>query len=137
MKKIRKVLLYPITIILIITGLIIYKTTIEKPEILGCATINSAPICGTANTPENQIEGKDIFNRNCAACHKLDARSTGPALRNVDSLVFVKYIINKNHKIDSSKIEKLGIDYHRTMFKGYVNEKELASLIKYCTYIQY
>ena len=28
-------------------------------------------------------KGKEIFNANCAACHKLDAKMTGPALRNV------------------------------------------------------
>ncbi len=29
------------------------------------------------------VKGKEIFNTNCAACHKLDAKATGPALRNV------------------------------------------------------
>ncbi len=28
-------------------------------------------------------KGKELFNANCAACHKLDAKSTGPALRGV------------------------------------------------------
>jgi len=31
------------------------------------------------------VKGKDIFNTNCAACHKLDAKATGPALRGVGS----------------------------------------------------
>jgi len=29
------------------------------------------------------VKGKEIFNTNCAACHKLDAKATGPALRGV------------------------------------------------------
>ena len=29
------------------------------------------------------VKGKELFNANCAACHKLDAKSTGPALRGV------------------------------------------------------
>ena len=29
-------------------------------------------------------KGKSIFNANCAACHKLDKKMTGPALRNVE-----------------------------------------------------
>ena len=29
-------------------------------------------------------KGKDLFNANCAACHKLDKKMTGPALRNVE-----------------------------------------------------
>jgi mono/diheme cytochrome c family protein len=30
------------------------------------------------------VKGKTLFNANCAACHKLDAKMTGPALRNVE-----------------------------------------------------
>ncbi|QYJ69371.1 c-type cytochrome [Flavobacterium litorale] len=29
------------------------------------------------------VKGKELFNSLCAACHKLDAKATGPALRNV------------------------------------------------------
>jgi mono/diheme cytochrome c family protein len=31
------------------------------------------------------VAGKALFNANCAACHKLDAKSTGPALRGVSA----------------------------------------------------
>jgi mono/diheme cytochrome c family protein len=31
------------------------------------------------------VKGKSLFNTNCAACHKLDAKMTGPALRNVET----------------------------------------------------
>ena len=30
-------------------------------------------------------KGKTLFNTNCAACHKLDKKMTGPALRNVEA----------------------------------------------------
>lgn len=30
------------------------------------------------------IKGKALFNTNCAACHKLDKKMTGPALRNIE-----------------------------------------------------
>jgi cytochrome c2 len=29
------------------------------------------------------VKGKELFNAQCAACHKLDAKATGPALRGV------------------------------------------------------
>jgi mono/diheme cytochrome c family protein len=29
------------------------------------------------------VKGKELFNANCAACHKLDAKATGPALRGI------------------------------------------------------
>lgn len=31
------------------------------------------------------VNGKSLFNANCAACHKLDKKMTGPALRNVEA----------------------------------------------------
>ena len=31
------------------------------------------------------VKGKNLFNANCAACHKLDKKMTGPALRNVEA----------------------------------------------------
>lgn len=137
MNKIRRILLYSITLITIIVGLILYqiKTYVPPPSICRIPV----PFCGTFNPvlTENATKGKEIFNSNCAACHKLDARSTGPALRNIDSLVFTKWMIAKNHKIDSTKIYKLGIDYHRTKFKDFVNEENLALLIDYCSGTRY
>lgn len=39
----------------------------------------AAPATGAGDA----AKGKELFNTNCAACHKLDSRSTGPALRGV------------------------------------------------------
>lgn len=137
MKRIKQILLSSITIIVLLVGLIFYQIKTYVPPKLA----SGIPVlmCGTLslNLTDNQTKGKEIYNSNCAACHKLDARSTGPALRNKDSLVFVKWMIEKNHKIDSSKIEKLGLDYHRTMFKDYVNEENLSLLIDYCSRTRY
>ena len=43
------------------------------------ATDAAAPISAGGDV----AAGKALFNTNCAACHKLDAKSTGPALRGV------------------------------------------------------
>jgi mono/diheme cytochrome c family protein len=32
-------------------------------------------------------KGKTLFNTNCAACHQLDKKMTGPALRNIESIL--------------------------------------------------
>jgi len=34
---------------------------------------------------EDSVKGKSLFNANCAACHQLDKKMTGPALRNVET----------------------------------------------------
>lgn len=40
----------------------------------------------TLNAQEGDpAKGKTLFNTNCAACHQLDKKMTGPALRNVES----------------------------------------------------
>jgi mono/diheme cytochrome c family protein len=51
------------------------------------------------------IKGKELFNANCAACHKLDAKATGPALRGVgdkyDAPWLYKWIRNSSDLIKS------------------------------------
>lgn len=133
MNRIRQILLISISSIIVLVGIIFYEIkTYKASENWYCQT--PIPVfCGTPNLSENQAKGKEIFNSNCAACHKLDARSTGPALRGVDSLVFVKWINDKNYKIDSSKIKEFGIEYHRVEFKESVKEKDLESIIDYCS----
>ncbi|MTG96853.1 MULTISPECIES: c-type cytochrome [Myroides] len=37
----------------------------------------------TISFAQDAAKGKELFNSKCAACHKLDAKSTGPALRGV------------------------------------------------------
>ncbi|TRX04193.1 cytochrome c3 family protein [Flavobacterium gawalongense] len=49
----------------------------------------AAPAATTGGDP---VKGKGLFNANCAACHKLDARSTGPALRGVSGKYEMSWI---------------------------------------------
>lgn len=135
MNRIRQIILPSITLIIILVGVILYQIKTYKPENLGCATRDlPKAFCGNSDLTGNAVEGKTIFNSNCAACHKMDARSTGPALREIDSIVYVKWLSNKNQTIDSSKIEEYGIDYHRVVFSKALSEKELSDLIEYCNY---
>jgi hypothetical protein len=137
MKRIRQILSISISLILLLVGIIIYQIITYKASTSDFQYQTSAlAFCGNVET-ENSSEGKEIFNSNCAACHKLDSKSTGPALRGVDSLVFAKWIIGENHKIDTTKIEDLGIDYHRTTFKDVLNKENLAYLIDYCSGLRY
>lgn len=44
------------------------------------ASATAAPAATSGGDP---VKGKELFNSNCAACHKLDGASTGPALRGI------------------------------------------------------
>jgi cytochrome c2 len=70
------------------------------------ATAVAAP--ATAAAPAaggDATKGKELFNANCAACHKLDAKMTGPMLRNViakhDKEWLYKWIANSQALIKS------------------------------------
>ena len=62
----------------------------------------AAPAAKTGGDP---VAGKALFNSNCAACHKLDAKSTGPALRGVsgkhDMAWIYKWVANSSAMIKS------------------------------------
>ncbi|GAA3752105.1 hypothetical protein GCM10022422_41780 [Flavobacterium ginsengisoli] len=134
MKRIRQILAISISLIILLVGIILYQVITYKPPISDFYCATPVPVfCGIPKLSKNQEKGREIFNSNCAACHKLDFKNTGPPLRGVDSLVFVKWVIGKNHKIDTTKIQQLGIDYHRTMFSERVKEKDLNLIIDYCS----
>jgi mono/diheme cytochrome c family protein len=70
----------------------------------------ATPVAATAAAPAvtqggDPVKGKEIFNTNCAACHKLDAKATGPALRGVgakhEKAWFYKWIHNSADLIKS------------------------------------
>ncbi|WP_278034778.1 c-type cytochrome [Flavobacterium nitratireducens] len=67
------------------------------------AATEAAPAAATAGG--DPAKGKALFNANCAACHKLDAKSTGPALRGVadkhDAEWLYKWIHNSSDMIKS------------------------------------
>ena len=84
--------------------------------------------CGTAvpetNTCGNSIptESKTLFNNNCASCHKIDKKSTGPAIKgmqirfNNDDMLFA-YVLNEDslqHNFQTfydSIFQDYGLDY--------------------------
>jgi cytochrome c2 len=67
------------------------------------ATTSAAPV---ATTGGDAAKGKELFNANCAACHKLDAKSTGPALRDIASRREVGWLYKWIH--NSSELIKSG-----------------------------
>jgi cytochrome c5 len=71
MNNLKSITIYIIIFIVLtlgITFVIILKNNQQKE--LNCATPEPIQFCGTdANSSEEAIEGKHLFNSNCAACH--------------------------------------------------------------------
>ncbi|MBT8235805.1 MAG: cytochrome c, partial [Bacteroidia bacterium] len=65
----------------LVTLLLIFNT--------GLAQDSAAETEAAATTEEivggDLVKGKQLFNQNCAACHSLNRKMTGPALANVES----------------------------------------------------
>lgn len=74
----------------------------QDPAAAPAATETAAPAAASGGDP---VKGKELFNANCAACHKLDAKSTGPALRGVagkhDMAWIYKWVHNSSEVIKS------------------------------------
>lgn len=131
MKRIR-IILFSLTVILALSfGAVMYFMIFKKTETPECGT-RDLPSCGNPDLTANQKKGKEVFDSNCLACHKLNSKSTGPALHEVDSIVFVNWLTNKKYKIDSTKVEILAIDYHKTVFSKTLSKEDIARLIEYC-----
>lgn len=64
-------------------------------------------VCGNAffESTEETRQGKSLFNANCAACHKLDSQSTGPALRSINERYTTEDIIKFMRNDFSGKIK--------------------------------
>ena len=62
---------------------------------------------------QDAAKGKELFNTNCAACHKLDAKATGPALRGVEAKYdkewLYKWIKNSGELIKSGDAQAVKV----------------------------
>ncbi|MFD2552081.1 cytochrome c3 family protein [Bizionia sediminis] len=69
------------------------------------------------------VRGKQLFNSNCAACHKLDKKMTGPALRNVEQRLWEEEGLDRewlNAWIrNSAAVIKSGDAYANKIFNEY------------------
>ena len=85
------------------------------------------------------VKGKDIFNANCAACHKLDAKATGPALRGVgnkyDKQWLYKWIHNSADLIKSGDAQAVKIydEYKPAVMNAFpqLSEGDIDNVIAY------
>jgi mono/diheme cytochrome c family protein len=81
----------------------------KTPAASVTSTVPAAPAPAVAAAPTgggDAVKGKELFKTNCAACHKLDAKSTGPKLRNVSEKHDMAWIYKWVH--NSSEVIKSG-----------------------------
>jgi len=76
--SILKTLFFSLALILTSSSVVLAQDAASAPA--PAATAEASPAPAGAGDPVN---GKALFNTNCAACHKMDAKSTGPAIRGV------------------------------------------------------
>jgi len=69
------------------------------------------------------VKGKALFNSNCAACHKLDKKMTGPALRGVQERLLNDEGLDKDWMYswirNSASLVKSGDDYANKIYAEY------------------
>lgn len=85
------------------------------------------------------VKGKALFNANCAACHKLDAKATGPALRGIsakyDMPWLYKWVKNSSELIKSgdSKAVKVFEENNKSVMTAFpqLSEGDIDNIIAY------
>ncbi|MDX6183518.1 c-type cytochrome [Flavobacterium sp. Fl-77] len=101
----------------------------------------AAPAATTGGDP---VKGKELFNANCAACHKLDAKSTGPALRGVaakhDMAWIYKWVHNSSEMIKSGDAVavKLFEEYNKSVMTAFpqLSEGDIDNIIAYTSEVK-
>ena len=109
---------------------------VAAPAATPATPVAMAPAAAQGGDP---VKGKDLFNANCAACHKLDAKATGPALRGVvarhEKAWFYKWIHNSADLIKSGDAAavKLFEDNNKVPMSPFpqLSEADIDNIIAY------
>jgi mono/diheme cytochrome c family protein len=88
--------------------------------------------------------GKELFNANCAACHKLDAKSTGPALRGVadkyEMAWLYKWVNNSSDLIKSGDADAVKVfdENNKAVMPGFpqLSDADIDNIIAYTSEVK-
>jgi hypothetical protein len=121
-KLTNQILIISSGFLILTIGISYFLYSFSEPQYAGCTTEIPKSFCGTvsANLSENAIEGKKLFNINCAACHLLDKNMTGPALRGIKSrheFPYDNYVFDFVTKEDS--LNKINDSYTKVLNEEY------------------
>ncbi len=96
-------------------------------------------IAAPAASGADPVKGKELFNSQCAACHKLDAKMTGPALRGISSRLtnewLYKWIRNSQEMIKSGDAEavRVSAEYNGSVMTAFpqLSNADIDNIIAY------
>ncbi len=93
------------SLVFLATTFVSFAQDAPAPAAAAPAKIEATPAGATSGSAGDPVKGKELFNSQCAACHKLDAKATGPMLRGVaqkhDKEWLYKWIHNSSALIKS------------------------------------
>lgn len=104
---------------------LVFSLTLFAQETAAPAPAADAAATSAPAAAGDAVAGKALFNANCAACHKLDAKSTGPALRGVankyDKAWLYKWINNSSAMVKSgdAKAVKIFEEYNKSVMTSF------------------
>jgi mono/diheme cytochrome c family protein len=120
-----------------------FLLTFSLNSIAQNATPAAAPVVDAAvaapASGADPVKGKELFNSNCAACHKLDAKMTGPALRGVaqkyDMAWIYKWVRNSSDMIKSGDAAavKISAEYNGSVMTPFpqLTDADIDNIIAY------
>jgi mono/diheme cytochrome c family protein len=117
--------------------MLIFSSTSFAQDAAPAATdMAAAPAAAQGGDP---AKGKELFNANCAACHKLDAKATGPALRGIsakhDMAWIYKWVHNSSDLIKSGDAVavKLFEENNKSVMTAFpqLSEADIDNIIAY------
>lgn len=129
--------------LLLLVFLLTFSTTLFSQD----APAEATPVAETEEVPADAATaaggdvaaGEALFKANCAACHKLDKKAVGPALRGVadkfDREWLYKWIHNSSALISSGDAEAIKIfeEYNKTVMTAFpaLSEADIDNILAY------
>ena len=113
-------------------------TSITRKIFFGLALMLTFSFTSFAQSGD-PVAGKALFNSNCAACHKLDAKATGPALRGIgdkyDAAWLHKWIKNSADLIKSGDADAIKVyeEFNKIPMTAFpqLSDEDLDNIIAY------
>ena len=111
----------------------------DATSVASAVATTSVAVAPGASGGGDPVKGKELFNANCAACHKLDAKATGPMLRGIASkhekAWLYKWIHNSSELIKSGDAAavKLFAENNQSVMTAFpqLSEADIDDIIAY------